>query len=174
MNYLLILIGILAIAIGQQAHAIPATELHLRIAPRECTVDTLNTGVSQSTTLQPEACQPLVKKSDGLPVLTDRAAGTIPTQLASAVVASRDVQPGDQGMFENSIAEPLAAWLGVGVKEAPPPVRLAVASAAFVTVMGVVIDAGFFGLGYTQAIWSGLRRTTGRSIYALLRVFFPR
>lgn len=148
------------------------------IAPRECTIDTLNTGVSQSTTLQPEACQPLVKKSGTLPesLMAEQETSVAERArfVAARAVEPEDPQPGDQGMFENTIAEPLASWLGIGAKEAPPPVRLAMTSAAFVAVMGVVVDAGFFGLAYTQAVWSGLRRVTGRSVYALLRAFFPR
>ena len=179
MRWIFVLMLAASLLSTQQAGAVADSDFRLQIAPKECTIDTLNTGVSQSTTLQPETCQPLVKDPDSLPgpvqsvVEPSVPAGAV--ELAAAQqTTTQDATPGDQGMFENSIAEPLASWLGIGNKEAPPPVQLAVTSAAFVTVMGVVVDAGFFGLAYTQAIWGSLRRTTGRSIYALLRVFFPR
>lgn len=166
---------LLALMTGSQARAEQAT-LKLEIVPMECTVDTLSTGSSQLTTLQPEGCSgsssaAKVAPQSG-PASVPEEGGLQPARQAALLsTGTHDKTPGDQGVFEDTAAEPLAAWVGVGNERVPPAQPIA-ASVATVTITGALVDAAFFGLRFTQFLWTGLHKGTVSIIDFLLRVVF--
>src|SRR5687768_7038663 len=94
-----ILLAIIAAITFANPNAVAVdTKARLQIAPRQCTVDTLYTGVSQTSVLQPEECRGGgVMPLDGAAPANDNTAAAIHGQTADPVES--DDFPGNQAPF---------------------------------------------------------------------------
>ena len=162
----LVAVAIVSLLAGQPALASNTPDFQLQIAPQHCTLDTLTTGVSQFTTIQPEACQ----------AAEEAAKQTLESQIQASSNPTATAQPedsqgpiaGNQGIFENTVFESLASLLGVGDKNGSSagPVTT---SLALLAITGVIIDGAFFGLRFTRPALATLRRVSA----AILRFLLP-
>lgn len=124
-----------------------------------CDIDEVYSGFDVQYTILPEKC------SDHLPSST----GTLPESIdgqqhsfANITVdrgglATASDSNGDQGSLENTIVEPLAAWLGVGNPKASPA-NPVIATATLGTGTGLAIDAALFESQYRRLFLSNIRR----------------
>ncbi len=156
--------------LSPQAGAVD-TRMRLQIAPKQCTIDTLNTGLSQVSVLQPEEC-----RGGGIVPLE----GTAPNPQDEPVIgveptrtSERDDHPGSQTIFENTIIEPIASLIGIGSRDASLIAPVA-ASTMLVSVVGVAVDLAFFQLRFTQWVIAGLRAGLANVFGVLVRIVLRR
>jgi len=165
--YIIVIAITVAISLlaSQPTSANNTPSFQLEIAPRQCTLDTLTTGVSQLTTIHPEECRAVEETAIQTLASQDQ------TTSSPAVTAQPEVQDpitGDQGIFEDTAFESLASLLGVGDKNGSPagPVTT---SFALLATTGIIIDTAFFGRRFTRPALAALRRAAT----ATLRVLLP-
>lgn len=168
---LLVIIAVVLI-VSPQASAVD-TKARLQIAPRQCTVDTLNTGISQVSVLQPEECRGGGVSPLEEPVPAPIENGHDTTGSAAMQLAEQDDHPGNQALFENTIIESIASVIGVGNKSASPVAPVA-ASTVLVSVVGVAVDLAFFQLRFTQWLVAALRGGLASAISVLIRIVLRR
>jgi hypothetical protein len=145
------------IAIGLFSVSTHANEskLNLEIRDLGCSIDQTHSGVITQSTLTPEECGHIMQNPEFQQGQTlDELSLSNPS--SSSRSASENYRPGSQGIFENTVFEPLVYTAGYGNLSASN-VRPILSSAILIAGSTMIIDGAFFELRFTQLAMSSLR-----------------
>lgn len=151
MRRLLIVISLVAvfglIFLTNRAVWAEQTTLQLNIEGLGCTLDTTYSQALPEVSIQPDDCQkdPVVARIQAQEI-------AVPVE-GQGDNSATDATPGDQKVFEDTPIEPLANWIGVGNPDASPA-RPIVATGVLAITTTTIVDAMFFELRMTQAVWA--------------------
>jgi len=157
----------LAVVLWSSSDTAKATDatLRLRIQPQECTVDVLNTGVSQLTTVQPTECH----QSREVVEQVQQASVIEGGDLGQALSLISSTEPEEsQPSIDYGVLQPLAALLGVSQESGVAAMQPIPASVGLALAVGIVLDVAFFQRRWTRRT-GRLMRYAGKKTIVLLR-----
>lgn len=136
-----------------------AAVLELQVNSLNCTVDQLYTDEEPEYLVQPEACQDSPPATEAITAIQAQNATPSPTTSAQAATRrftggsqqdAKSLEHEGQGIFDNTVFEPLARVLGIADIRASSA-RPVVATTLVAGGAAWVIDAVFFEMRFSQA-----------------------